>query len=60
MNVRVLWGRNKGQVGVIKNETNDAVYVYFNRKVLVNEGFGSMAYYEDGYWLKKEFVEEVA
>ena len=55
--VRVLVGRNKGQVGRAVSETETAVYVDFNRKILVNEGFGSMAYYDDAYWVDKKNVE---
>lgn len=56
MKVRVFKGRNKGKVGVVKNERYDAYYVTFGHTVMVNEGFGSMAEYEDGYWVKKEFT----
>lgn len=57
--VRVLVGRNRGQVGRATSDTASAVYVNFDRKILVNEGFGSMAYYEDGYWVNKKNVEPV-
>ena len=58
--VKVNAGRNRGQVGTVRSESKDgSVYVDFNRKILIDEGFGSMSNYEDGYWVKKEFVEYV-
>ena len=57
--VRVLVGRNKGQVGNVTSVAKDAVYVDFNRQTLVNEGFGSLANYPDGYWVNKKNVEPV-
>ena len=59
MKVRVMAGRNKGEVGTVTSIKGDAVYVDFNRKVLVNEGFGIVADYPDGYWIKKDFIKEV-
>lgn len=57
--VRVLVGRNKGQIGKVARETASAMYVDFNRLILVNEGFGSLASYPDGYWVSKQNVEAV-
>lgn len=50
-NVKVLVGRNAGEVGTITliEQEHNSVYVDFNRQILVNEGFGSMANYDDGY-----------
>lgn len=51
--VRVTTGRNAGQVGTVTcvNEDRDIVYVDFGRMINVNEGFGSMEMYPDGYWI---------
>ena len=57
--VKVLVGRNKDEIGTISLVRADNVCVDFNRKLLVNEGFGSMANYEDFYWVKTEFAEKV-
>lgn len=57
--VRMKWGRNKGQVGTVTLIKDDAVYVDFNREVLVNEGFGSYTLYPDGYWSKMSDVDIV-
>ena len=59
MKVKVNNGRNKGQIGRVVSESGNNVYVSFGREILVNEGFGSMANYEDAYWVKREFVEEL-
>lgn len=58
--VKVTTGRNAGQWGTIAAEIETCYYVDFNRMIAVNEGFGSMANYPDGYWVKKEFVEAEA
>jgi hypothetical protein len=57
--VKVTTGRNKGEIGVIKSVTEYSVYVDFGRQILVYEGFGSNAYYPDGYWVLPKFVEVV-
>lgn len=59
MKVKVNVGRNKGQSGRVVRESGNNMYVSFGREILVNEGFGSMANYEDAYWVKREFVEKV-
>ena len=55
--VKVLTGRNKGQYGTITNINEDVVYVYFNREITVNEGFGNFSTQPDGYWINKENIE---
>jgi hypothetical protein len=57
--VKVLMGRNKGQVGTVTQVNASAVYVDFGGTVWVNEGFGSVAEYPDGYWVPRDLVEEV-
>ena len=57
--VRVGTGRNAGQVGTVTANKNGIVYVDFNRMINVNEGFGSMELYPDGYWIDARRVEVV-
>ena len=59
LQVKVHAGRNKGQVGNVLHSKGNDVYVDFGGSVLVNEGFGSMANYPNGYWVRKENVEKV-
>ena len=57
--VRVLAGHRTGQRGTVVKEVGKDCWVDFNRKVLVNEGFGSMKYYPDACWVRKTNLELV-
>ena len=57
--VRVGTGRNAGQVVTVTANKDGIVYVDFNRMINVNEGFGSMELYPDGYWIDSRRVEVV-
>ena len=57
--VKVSIGRNKGEIGIAKRIEGDNVYVDFNRSINVNEGFGSVSMYPDGYWVNVKYVEVI-
>lgn len=55
--VTVLTGRNSnGKVGTVTAIKGDICYVDFGGYINVNEGFGSVDMYPDGYWLDKRYV----
>ena len=49
--VTVNSGRNKGERGKVIALADECVYVDFDRKLLVDEGGGSLDNYDDGYWV---------
>lgn len=58
--VRVATGRNAGQVGTVTANKDGIVYVDFGRMINVNEGFGSMEMYPDGYWVADKYISVVS
>lgn len=55
--VRVNTGRHAGECGTVMTISGTELYVDFGRKIYVNEGFGSMDSYQDGYWVSSTAVE---
>jgi hypothetical protein len=62
--VQVTTGRNAGEVGNVINTERTPngvllVYIDFDRMINVNEGYGSVNMYPDGYWVSVNDIKEV-